>query len=154
MLPLLGTHLRNNGDEQDAPHLLGASDGKDLDEALERLRHLWDRLLQLSKHGLQSHIVASLIRVHAGAATQYALRLGVSPDANIQQYDNFLQVIWKHLLGRPMNDTQWRPACLPQKLGGLGIQPAGDRAAAAFWGQVLFRRFLLLRLPWGRTPGN
>lgn len=132
-LPLLGGHLRTAGDTEDAPTNLGAPAGSDLDAATARLQGLWDRLTKLLTAGLSKHVAGALLRSYAGAASQFVLRLSAATPRSVEGYDAALRGIWSQLLQRPLAADDWARACLPCKLGGLGLQSAESRAAAAAW---------------------
>lgn len=132
-LPLLGGHLRVAGDAEDAPSHLGAQAGCDLDQATARLDNLWAQLRALLVAGLPKHVAGALLRSYAGAASQFVLRLSPTTPAATARYDATLKQIWDHLIERPMSAPEWRRACLPCKLGGLGLQSATDRHLAAAW---------------------
>ncbi len=153
-LPLLGAHLRTQGDAEDSPFHLGAQDGHDLDQATARLRSLWDKLVPLMTRGLRKHVSGGLLRLYAGAASQYALRLGTATEAAVQRYDEALRGVWDQLLGRVMTDEDWQRACLPTRDGGLGIQSAGGRVHAAAWAGLVAALPEASRvLPGGREEG-
>ena len=80
--------------------------------------------------------MAALLRMYAGAASQFALRTEATPSAAVIDYDQTLHGIWAELLQRPMTAEQWRQATLPQKLGGLGIQTATSRVTPAYWSSL------------------
>eukprot|EP00969_Alexandrium_andersonii_P351553 15435697-Alexandrium_andersonii.AAC.1 len=37
------------------------------------------------------------------------------------------------MIGRPMREIEWKCVCLPQRMGGCGVQSAEARLAASVW---------------------
>ena len=107
-LPLLGAHLAAPGDQGETHYMLGAEDGAELAGAHDRLQQLWANI-ELQSAGLSHHISFSLIRLYAGAASQYALRQGSASAASIDAYDTTLRQVVAACVGRPLSDAQWTP---------------------------------------------
>ena len=113
-LPVLGTHLRAQGDSDEAAHLLGhGSNG--LPEATQRLRKLWSGLQELLGAGLKRQAAAALLRTYAGAASQHALQLTHATEADALHYDSTLKAAWESLAGRTLDDTASKRLGVPAK---------------------------------------
>jgi len=131
-LPVLGAHLRTQGDAEDAPHFLGRGNGGLL-EATDRLGKLWENLQRLQKAGLKRQAAGALLRTYAGPASQHALQLTLASDAEAYNYDCALKDAWETLAGRGLGETETLRLELTTKLGGVGVQWASSRKNAAFW---------------------
>lgn len=60
--------------------------------------------------------------------------------------DDFCREVLTCILGRPLDDIQWRQAQLPLGLGGLGLGAASDHAPAAYTTSLLSSQDLKLRI--------
>ena len=132
-LPVLGSHLRQPGDMDESPAILGASAPAALPQATARLNTLWQGLRQLKDAGLKRQAVAALLRSYAGPASQHALQIDVVSDIDIERYDLSLRAAWEELLERPLPASKCDKLGLPSKLGGAGVQWAATRRNAAYW---------------------
>ena len=62
------------------------------------------------------------------------------------KYDDLCREALTRILGRPLDDIQWRQAQLPVGLGGLGLGAASDHAPAAYTTSLLSSQDLKLRI--------
>ena len=131
-LPVLGSHLKTQGDRDQAPHQLGTQ-GSGLPEAEQRLRKLWSGLQPLQEAGLKRQAAGALLRTYAGAASQHSLQLAQASEAEAKSYDDTLRTAWEQLAGRPLGEEAALRLGLPVRLGGAGVQWAGSRRHAAYW---------------------
>ena len=129
-LPVLGSHLRQHGDHDDDPHLLGQPSSA-LGVAAAKLNKLWSTLERLQKAGLKKQAAAALLRSYAGSASQHALRLKLATQEEAELYDQQLMACWKALAGRDLDSTNLAVLGLPARLGGVGAQFATDRRCTA-----------------------
>eukprot|EP00975_Prorocentrum_lima_P052438 10991804-Prorocentrum_lima.AAC.1 len=93
-------------------------------DASERLKKTFEAIQELKMAGLSKHWAGALLKQYAGAASQYVLRLGAATVEEAQMYDKVLRQSWEQLLGRSIHELSWKCMCLPQRMGGFGVQSA------------------------------
>ena len=70
-------------------------------------------------NGLARHVAAALFKVHAGASSQYALRLGTASSEAVKEYGAFLKQNWEGFGKGAIGEDTWARVCLPNAMGGL-----------------------------------
>ena len=98
--------------------------------ATQRFQSISATLRELNQAGLKLQTVNDLLTMYVGAASQHALRTTFVPREEAVSFDKEIVSYWSQLAGRDVTSPLFH---LPLRLGGLGVDSAVHRHAAAPW---------------------
>ena len=127
-LSCLGGHLQIHEDTETSPVVFGEQ--TTMEKTTQRFQKIATTLADLNAEGLNEQTVNDILTMYAGAASQHVLRMSFVPEQEAQNFDRQVPTFWSRLMHR---DNTSKLLFLPLKLGGLGVESAVQRHAAAPW---------------------